>query len=736
MSGSVLSLLVAAVNAPRFLAVETEWVPADIQRQFTGIDEITREFLVLSLDVALIRYRLPLGFTSPTHKDMWSFDPITIASSLSRNNQRRLKASFNGEVQINKGALWLRDHYSHSVYDLAYKRSDIYLADSPEFTFYSCIVVGALKTLLRFMDLRFGSPLIHTREFRLSGSGDAALYDRARANASWFTRTALMYESLGINVTNLLSEIKSVSHFFSLPQYKRHALMERFFLQIQGDIANSAVVERIRAQRIQNAVLAYSKFSGMGKRPVPRSRFIEKKAHQWLLSAYFEGSWLSFLEYLGEKPDSNDKNKIITKKTRVSLSSLIIAPEQDEPIPDEGHSTSSLNFAEQELQSRFKTSSDFWKQLIELHEQQTPGMRSLWGLVAQGSGYLPRRYTYNRDRAEDPYNPGLYHELINKELLGEIRLLYGRETSRHFPFSSATAMFPYARFCAHLEPALSFWNGVGLTIWFLTQGPYSRTDIPGMPDYYQKQLEQLSALDCPIDETMFSEFSQVKVARSDNGLLISFEIDPEEGTIKNSLQKPRRSKVADQSFEHLKEIYLRYFKSWSEAHFDSFWLRRCHIALQMCGDRLNHLRGVKGREPKPKEIVDWDVATTINEYFGGKLLLLFEALGEYPKFTSKTRNVRLIKSIDALVDCLSAYIAQNLNSLDGRLQDAFLELAVEYCILWEGRGRPPTRSFFDSRYYYQEICKFLGTDPQIDPLVAWELFSSTLHQVTKPALLH
>ena len=157
--------------------------------------------------------------------------------------------------------------------------------------------------------------------------------------------------------------------------------------------------------------------------------------------------------------------------------------------------------------------------------------------------------------------------------------------------------------------------------------------------------------------------------------------------------------------------------------------------LQACANRFNYLSEVKAQEPKPKEFVNSFVASTINEYFGGNTPLLIEALGKTSSYSPNPKPDQLIVSIDRLESAVLGYISRELGSLEPRLKEAFLELAVLYCTLWEGRGRPPTRSFFDSRYFYQEICKFLGADPQKDQNSAWGLFSATVGQATEPARL-
>ena len=221
---------------------------------------------------------------------------------------------------------------------------------------------------------------------------------------------------------------------------------------------------------------------------------------------------------------------------------------------------SDLSQSQRELRRRFRAASDFWTQLVALHNQQTLGPRSLWGLVVEESSYTFRHYALRPD-AGHKYNPGLYRKLLPKELLNRIESLYARGTSQHFPLATATAPFPYGRFCEHLEPALSFWNGLGLTIWFLAKDGYARTSVPGMPEYYRYKLEQLRELGCPVDDAIFEEFSKVRVvSQTEPGLLFSFEFDAETLSISQSRPERARARAAAQSYAELKTIYVRHLE--------------------------------------------------------------------------------------------------------------------------------------------------------------------------------
>ena len=54
-------------------------------------------------------------------------------------------------------------------------------------------------------------------------------------------------------------------------------------------------------------------------------------------------------------------------------------------------------------------------------------------------------------------------------------------------------------------PALRFWHGAALTAWFVSEGPYSRTDMAGLAKHHRRELSELEELDCSVDEGLFAD---------------------------------------------------------------------------------------------------------------------------------------------------------------------------------------------------------------------------------------
>lgn len=291
MNKSSGRLLANAPDLATFLSLEAKMVPAHIQASFKEIAALTGEFLILSLDEVKGYYRTPLEWSYANNKDLWGFNPAQIVVKLSAPNLQRLNCHFSGEIQIKHGAVWLDAPTDLSIPRPTYQRLTARPLDDPGLLFYLSVATPLLTNLLRFMDIRQGSPLLRTKEFQLEGRGKNGelRYNSRQSNAAWFKRTSTMYDELGIKAEPFFSKVKSVSHFFRLPAKTRHGIIEEFLDQICIDLTDTEVVERLRVERIQAAIQAYYRLSGKNNRPVPRRRFL-KKAHQWLLSGYFEGS--------------------------------------------------------------------------------------------------------------------------------------------------------------------------------------------------------------------------------------------------------------------------------------------------------------------------------------------------------------------------------------------------------------------------------------------------------------
>jgi len=731
MTDSMGRELQSADSPEVYLAIEAQKCPASLVALHADVDALTADYLEAAWSTVEARIRYPVSLPDASNRDLWSTNPADVVSRVSERSLKTLNEHFTGATQLESGAAWVDAEHSLSIRGLQYERIVVRLGDAPDVLFHLSVAEFAFENLLRFMDIRKGSPLITDRQFRIKSETGAVRYNSKAANAVWFDKTSALYHQLGIPLQFFFEEARSVSHFYGLNSAQRRSLL----LQALDMIVQQPLIEvarRIRALRLAFAVEVYYKRAGKRNVAVPRSRFISKE-RQWLLSGYFAGSWLKFVEYLGEQVAEDDYVSTAIPEPRIT--NPLTVPDALKELPEEQRARvlDSIDPGGTGLRKRFNLASEYWQLLVDAHRGQRPGMVSLWGLVEEQQ-YQPYYDAYD----DGVYNPGLYQDRLPTQLLEQIDKLYGRETSPQYPTSRATVLFPYGTFCKHLYPALSFWHGVGLTIWFLTQGPYSRTDIPGMPHYYRRQLGKLEDLGCPVDQRLFDDLGKVAFSPSGGATMayivaISLSGEPE---VREDRQSRRKAHAeSTRAFKELKSIYLDHLERWTTSYFKTFWVARYEATVRACGQRYNRMRETKGRAPTLREFVDTEVATTVNEYFSGNIYRLLEVLGEPLPRNANPEDERLIKSKEALEQAIHAYANTKLKNFDQRLRIEFIDSATRYCILWEGRRRPPPRSAFSSRYYWHELCKQLGADPEKDPDRAWELFTRHTESAAQPALV-
>lgn len=688
MNESAGRLLNSAPDLATFLQYEKSTTPSHIRELFEDIDALTREFLFYSFDEVKKRYHAPQDFIVippgvPQYQlisfYLFTFNPTTIVSKLSRENQDRLRTHFNGERQLQQGAVWLDSRKTFYVPGLPQSEQiSARLVDDPNVLFYLALAKPALQVLLQFMDLHRGSPLIKTKDFELESSSPLSRqYDSGSADAAWFERARHQYSDLDIEVFPFLTEVESATHFLSLSKYERQALVDDFLNRLQESVAKHEVVERFRAMQLQTALHVYYRFAEKAHKPIPRKRFLNEST-QMVLSGYFEGSWIKFLEYVQEQPAEDDYISTQVPKPQVLIPLKINIGPSELPAGEAERILDSLDASGSGLRARFALAREFWDTLMNLHAARKPGVGKLRVLVEGVAVY----WDYYFEKGDDGYwNPSVFLKLLPQELIARIDALFGRQTSSEYPTARASALFPYATFCSHLNPALLFWNRVGLTTWDATWKVGWQKEYQTLQDFSGKNiLEQLADWGCPIDGDM---------------------------------------------------------RSWTERHFEAFWQGRYRTKVAECGRRYNRLREVTGSDPAISKFVNQEVVTVVNEYFSGNVFSLLEVLGEpLPKGTS-IRDDRLIRSIDKLRSALQEFANRELPELHKqlRVRDLFIMSALRYCISWEGRGTKPRRSMFNSDFYHQELLKALGFDPAKDPVGAWTEFSRLVERAAAPALL-
>lgn len=190
-----------------------------------------------------------------------------------------------------------------------------------------------------------------------------------------------------------------------------------------------------------------------------------------------------------------------------------------------------------------------------------------------------------------------------------------------------------------MGPALKFWHGCALTAWFLCEGPYSRTNMVGLAEYYRKEIKALEELGTPVDGRLFEALIQAEerlgppqpltqnssTVTGKHGISITFT------TTSSGMRR--------EGFERLRDIITRYRHSWADEHLSRYLRLRWETEIREAGRAYNLLLHEAGKAPSPKRFAS-EAAPAANHWFGGDLSGLYGALRE--KLPVQPRRVAIL----------------------------------------------------------------------------------------------
>jgi hypothetical protein len=254
----------------------------------------------------------------------------------------------------------------------------------------------------------------------------------------------------------------------------------------------------------------------------------------------------------------------------------------------------------------------FWVVFDDLHSRQSPGMPPLWGLVEDTRSVMFSGGDWS------PYQSSLYRRLLPRDLVRDIDELWGAVVLPRWPDRIVSEPFPHALMAETFGPVLKLWHGCALTAWFICEGPYSRTDLAGLPKYHEREVETLAQMGCPIDADVFDELAKVRLGRerpitqksstAESGLATRFSIEVQIGT--------RRS-----GFELLRDVITRHRQQWADRYLETYLRARWQLEIRSTG------REHSGKAPTAKQFAK-QAADPTNHWFGGNMADLYTAFGE------------------------------------------------------------------------------------------------------------
>jgi hypothetical protein len=517
----------------------------------------------------------------------------------------------------------------------------------------------------------------------------------------------------------------------------RHALRDAIRAAVGHDVG-----ARYRILSTRDLVQKYYASARGGP---PTMRKVITKPLQRSLAGLFGGDWLSFVAYLGEtaNPGEQISKTLPEPRLYVGASTRVATVAAEQGVSAEEVERMLATFWSSggdtsPVHRRVAVLREYWDHFDGAHARQASGMNSLWGFADPAALTLAGLDTAETGPAW--YHPGQYRRKLPAELLAEIERLWEGLFLRSTPGRIVTSTSPYAGMLDAFGPALRFWHGVGLTTWFLSEGPMSRTDLGGLRQYHSRDLESLAALKTPVDNGLFTELiAAEKHLGKPKPYTTSEHVSELMPGVRLSTGMTVGSKRS--GFEFLRDIVTTYRRAWAAKFLDTYLRARWESEIRAASREYARHLEVKGKAPTAKQFAKFAEAPT-NHWFGGDVNSLYAAFGE--KAPGPTQRVKLLFN-DVESFALRVFFALGGNRIDAsnltyheEEDDAeqarrqaewdvhwklkqLAELSVRYAQLREAVGRQPTVLEFG-----REEFEHLGTALGNDQAQAWATYATTI----------
>lgn len=507
-------------------------------------------------------------------------------------------------------------------------------------------------------------------------------------------------------------------------------------------IETLSAVEFIRAVRLMQTQGLLKRFYAKRRTHSATRENVLTKQLERALSGAFAGDWNEFLTYSQEPPEAGDHVQTVLPEPvlvpGVSAGADAIRIAQDLGLPlEQVQEASAALFPEaagsNPIADRVDAAREVWHEFLQIHARQVPGNPSLWGLIDQFER-VEVVAAVTPERAERFGRVAQYKTHFSAGLQDRVERLWATRVHERYPERLVTDLSPWYWMGRALGPALTFWEGVLLTAWYVTEGPYSRTDLPNMEAYYDKQVLVLEQLSAPVDRALFAELRKAdrKLGKPEPVERHRQEHMIEPGTTFTSsiIIGERR-----EGFTILRDIIINHARAWSEAYFETYLTRQWRDPLRSLSEDVSKRLASKGKAHSPKQFAKL-TAPLANMWFGGDLTAVSVAILHPSPVAQQTARIvpkDVLAHADALyVQWLEVAARHNLKTnfedfADKRptLQaEELTRLSLDYLQLTELLGNGPTHEQFaqQRKTYERDVIQRLLQDVTQEPTAAWNLF--------------
>jgi hypothetical protein len=552
------------------------------------------------------------------------------------------------------------------------------------------------------------------------------------------------YAAMELSVDDAISRCRYGSGWGRLSGAERLEVRRQLVLALQ-ESATSKTASLHRLLAVRKLV---ERYYSRGRRGSPTLRKVVTKEVQPILTGYFGGDWLAFLQYIGEVPESDERISTTLPEPR-----LYVQAEERAPAVAAMHGVApeeirrmlgafwSQEGARSPVRARVDALQEYWRQFEEIHSRQAPGMQSLWGLVEEGT--VPR-FDGSDGLGNGPawYVPGCYTKLLSMGLLADIDRLWAGTFLPKWPGRIVSTALPHGLLGSTLGPALRFWQGLSLTAWFASEGPYSRTEIADLQELYAADLQSLSDDGCPVDRPLFPALvaAEKKLGRPTRFIDPRSEVNRSEVISGVRLETSMEFGSRRSGFEYLRDVITSYRREWADRYIERYCECRWSTELRSTAVEYYKLTELKGREPSAKAFAT-AIEGPANHWFGGNACDVYAAFGAKAPLPCM-RGARLLpqdiqsfmrdvfRHLGGEVTSYSELATPGLKSGSDQWRTDWqvhterkrlAELSPWYVQLYEALERPPELVEFGR----SRLVK-LGTALQLEPDEVWLSYSEAV----------